>query len=515
MRNLFKNATLFTKIEFWAVTTIFAFVLFFFIREGICGPDPSDSSAYLGQRFKEAGVQFNYYRHFFIPQLTRNIWLYLSLVSLNFVIIPRIFKKQSVLRNIGLLVLVFVATIVVFGVTGTYLQGYLYGTQGKDEADQSIFLEQGVLDTFQLIFVLAIYTAIKYGAAYLYNVSEAIQAKYKFIRREAIVATAFWLVGLLVLRIGEAEGEIIVGWFMVVPSAIALYLASFHRLIPRSLAHNNYQFLFYVLKCVFILFISAFPIFFLFLMITGDGDAGAAFSAFNAFFQLFVTVPITWALYKRYLKGNEQITVLQKELKQSSANIDFLRSQINPHFLFNALNTLYGTAIQENAERTSEGIQKLGDMMRFMLQENMQDKISLAREIDYLNNYISLQRLRTDSSPSIQIQTSIQDGENIFHIAPMLLIPFVENAFKHGISFREPSHIKVTLEIKDNALYFDVNNSKHSRQETDPEKDKSGIGLENVKQRLKLLYPNKHELIIRETTKEFFVHLTIQLAKFA
>jgi LytS/YehU family sensor histidine kinase len=145
----------------------------------------------------------------------------------------------------------------------------------------------------------------------------------------------------------------------------------------------------------------------------------------------------------------------------------------------------------------------------------MQDKISLAREIDYLNNYISLQRLRTDTNPIVQIQTHIQDRENIYQIAPMLLIPFVENAFKHGISFREPSHIKVNLEIKDGTLFFDVYNSKHIKTGNDPEKDKSGIGLENVKQRLKLSYPNKHELIIRDTTKEYFVHLTIQLAKFA
>ena len=97
----------------------------------------------------------------------------------------------------------------------------------------------------------------------------------------------------------------------------------------------------------------------------------------------------------------------------------------------------------------------------------------------------------------------------------MLLIPFVENAFKHGISFREPSHIKITFQIKDNTVYFDVFNLKHSRHDNDPEKNKSGIGLENVKQRLQLLYPEKHELIIRDTEKEFYVHLTIQLAKFA
>ena len=97
-------------------------------------------------------------------------------------------------------------------------------------------------------------------------------------------------------------------------------------------------------------------------------------------------------------------------------------------------------------------------------------------------------------------------------IAPMLLIPFVENAFKHGISFREPSYIKTTLGVNEKELLLDVSNSIHHKMENDPEKNKSGIGLENVKQRLKLLYPKKHELIIRETGKDFFIHLTIQLS---
>jgi hypothetical protein len=368
-----------------------------------------------------------------------------------------------------------------------------------------------------MFWLLIIYTAIKYAGIYLLGISEKIEAKYKFIRKEAIVAAIIWVIVLFLLRIGNpGEHEFISGWAMVIPTAIAIYLYSFYKLIPRALARKKYQFLYYGSRWALILFLAFLFIYIVSVAITGnDGNKFAEYSAFNSFFQLFITVPITWALYKRHLKGNEEITVLQKELKRSSASVDFLRSQINPHFLFNALNTLYGTAIQENADRTSEGIQKLGDMMRFMLQENMQDKISLAREIDYLNNYISLQRLRTDSNPIVQIQTKIEDRENLYQIAPMLLIPFVENAFKHGISFREPSEIKVTLEVKDGSLYFDVYNTKHARNDNDPEKDKSGIGLENVKQRLKLSYPNKHELIIRETTKEFFVHLTIQLAKFA
>lgn len=232
---------------------------------------------------------------------------------------------------------------------------------------------------------------------------------------------------------------------------------------------------------------------------------------FNLGFQLLVTAPFSWYIYRQRLADNYELDSLKTALGNSSANLDFLRSQINPHFLFNALNTLYGTALQENAERTGEGIQKLGDMMRFMLEENMQEKITLNREIDYINNYIGLQRLRTQSSPDIIIQTDIDKQVNNLSITPMLLIPFIENAFKHGISVREPSHIKITLQIKGNVLYFDVYNSIHMKADNDPEKNKSGIGLNNVRQRLRLLYPSQHELIIRENAKEFFVHLTIQL----
>src|SRR5690606_4650599 len=137
---------------------------------------------------------------------------------------------------------------------------------------------------------------------------------------------------------------------------------------------------------------------------------------------------------------------------------------------------------------------------------------SLVREIDYLNNYIDLQKLRTDTNPIVNIDAVIEQPLNGVTISPMLLIPFVENAFKHGISLREPSQIKISLELKDKTLYFDVFNSKHVKQEKDPEKNKSGIGLNNVKQRLQLLYNSKHELVIRETSKDFFVHLTINLS---
>src|ERR1700744_712701 len=119
----------------------------------------------------------------------------------------------------------------------------------------------------------------------------------------------------------------------------------------------------------------------------GDDEMIAIVSGGNFLTQLLLVIALAWNIYKsRNTKKDEEIKTLKTELGKSDANLNFLKSQINPHFLFNALNTLYGTALQENAERTGEGIQKLGDMMRFMLQENTQDKIFLSRDIDYLKN---------------------------------------------------------------------------------------------------------------------------------
>jgi two-component system, LytTR family, sensor kinase len=513
MKDLINRHANFTRIEFWALTTLFVFVIFFFITDIPTIINDETDVAYR-QQFSIEKVPFDFYTNYFIPQLIRHLFQFLAFLYLNFIVIPRLLKRERIVRNLFLIALTALVAVILFGVTDTYLKGYLYAqSNSRDAIDQKIFLDASVY-TLSLLLGLFIYTGIKYGSIYLLSNSAAINAKYKFITRESIVAFIIWAISLFIIIIAEAERAITAGWATVIPFAISFYLFSFYSLIPQSLKAKK-VFLRYIFLVIIIVIIAYIPVSLLLLLFLHDGDTSFGVSLFNSVFQLFITAPVSWVLFKRQIKGNEEIYVLKKELGQTNASFDFLRSQINPHFLFNALNTIYGTAIQEKAERTSEGIERLGDMMRFMLQENLQEKIALAREIEYLNNYISLQRLRTDPNPGIDIQTYIDQEVKSLQIAPMLLIPFVENAFKHGISFREQSHIKITLETKNSTIYFDVYNSIHTRPENDPEKNKSGIGLNNVKQRLQLLYPQKHELIIRETGKEFFVHLTIQLAPFA
>jgi two-component system LytT family sensor kinase len=227
--------------------------------------------------------------------------------------------------------------------------------------------------------------------------------------------------------------------------------------------------------------------------------------------QLFIVTPASWLLFSQRKESILKLRGLEKALVKSKADLQFLRSQINPHFLFNTLNTLYGTALQEGAANSASGIQKLGDMMRFMLHDNTRDFIRMEREVEYLKNYISFQKLRTQSSDKITIEDNIEEQNCPHEIAPMLLIPLVENAFKHGISFKEKSWIKIKLDCNEKEIRFEVRNCIHPGHENDPEKDRSGVGLINVTERLKLIYPGKHEIAVDKNNNEFLVRLLITI----
>ena len=343
------------------------------------------------------------------------------------------------------------------------------------------------------------------------------------LNRELTLLFASWLFILSTASLLNSSNILKALLVFIAPIAILHYLYSIYVILPRIMQKRR-RFMKYLGNCILLTLLSFIPLglmlcalFYenqgLVLLNTYSNENTAEIVlAFNAPVQLLLVPLFAWNIYKvRNEKKTEEIMELKTELGKSDASLNFLKSQINPHFLFNALNTLYGTALQENAERTGEGIQKLGDMMRFMLQENMEDKILLSRDVDYLNNYIALQKLRTSTSYDVTIETQIEEQIGKLQISPMLLIPFVENAFKHGISLINPSYIKITLQTADHILYFDVHNTIHDKKDSDPEKSQSGIGLQNVKQRLALLYPKKHELIIRESAREFFIHLTINL----
>ena len=200
---------------------------------------------------------------------------------------------------------------------------------------------------------------------------------------------------------------------------------------------------------------------------------------------------------------NERI---QRDLENQrlSAELAFLKSQINPHFLFNSLNSIYSLAYQRS-ETTPEAILKLSEIMRYMLYECNDNKVDLAKELQYLQNYIDLQKIRFADKAYIDFKV---DGkiENQ-QIVPLLLIAFIENGFKHGVANNPVTPIRLLIDVHEAHLHFYMQNKKHTNN-----RDASGgIGLSNVKRRLDLLYPGKYNLEVKDETDTYTVELSLVL----
>jgi len=196
----------------------------------------------------------------------------------------------------------------------------------------------------------------------------------------------------------------------------------------------------------------------------------------------------------------------EMEKQQLISELAFLKSQVNPHFLFNSLNGIYALAMKKS-DKTPEAVLQLSDLMRHMLYESDKEKVALEKETEYLQNYIQLQKLRLP--PEVQVNFQVEGELQGKTIAPMLFIPFVENAFKHGVDSRG-GNIQIKMQVKGNALSFDMINRISQAQNKDAV---SGIGLANVRKRLDLLYPNRYKLEYKETNGNFVVHLHLTLEK--
>jgi two-component system, LytTR family, sensor kinase len=224
----------------------------------------------------------------------------------------------------------------------------------------------------------------------------------------------------------------------------------------------------------------------------GYGDpAGSFFSWFKPNLVMSTLIMLVANFYGfTYAWFRDQRVRVKLEQEKLRSELLALKHQINPHFLFNVLNSLYGLALNHNDEPTAEGIAKLSQMMRYMLYESNGSFVDLDREIDYIENYISLQKLRTH--PNTHIHFTVSGSTHGRQIAPMLFIPFIENAFKHGISTVQTSEIHIRLVVREKDLVFETENTWHELKPS--EGQPGGIGLQNVQQRLDLLYTGAHRL---------------------
>lgn len=222
--------------------------------------------------------------------------------------------------------------------------------------------------------------------------------------------------------------------------------------------------------------------------------------------MLFLTLllSLTYGYVRFKVKRDEQIFHLKLGAKETELNL--LKSQVNPHFLFNNLNTLYSLALEENAPKTAESTAKMANLIRYMQNEINKDFIPLENEIQYLKDFMAIQKLRCEVPPDIETNFINISNQKI---SPGLLIPFVENAFKHGIDPSGSSTLYVSVICKYDSIFFKCVNSYNDKFDAFYKEQGFGIGIKNTRERLKLVYPKNHKLEILKTEKDFTVELEI------
>jgi two-component system, LytTR family, sensor kinase len=195
------------------------------------------------------------------------------------------------------------------------------------------------------------------------------------------------------------------------------------------------------------------------------------------------------------------------ELEKTVAELNFLKAQLNPHFLFNTLNNLYALII-EKSDKSGECVLKLADILKYILAEGKEDKVSLKKELLLLENYIELEKLR---KPDADVSFTTESGVNSYLITPLLLLPFIENSFKHGLNtVAKNGFIHLHIKTVDDSLSLTIENNIPPAGNI-VAVESHGIGIDNVKKRLDLLYPNRYKLLIEKNSSSFLVNLQLQL----
>ena len=227
------------------------------------------------------------------------------------------------------------------------------------------------------------------------------------------------------------------------------------------------------------------------------------------FFIAFISITTLLKLSKSWFLVNQlQRELLEKEKQRVQEELKALKAQINPHFFFNTLNSIYSMSLDKD-ERLPRTVLQLSELMRYFLYESKEDLVPLAKEIQVLKDYIALQKIRSDEQ--LKVEAVFEDDVKQQKIAPLLLITFLENAFKHGAKGETgTTFINLEISLTGNLLNFLLENNKGTVDIIE-KTDHKGLGLENVKRRLELIYPGRYDLSIRDKGNSFTVNLQLQL----
>ncbi len=335
----------------------------------------------------------------------------------------------------------------------------------------------------------------------------------RLLSTETSVFVLLWLIYLLLpyVVLPDRYGYSL-GWAELVIKSTYLLPVLFNSvvLIPRLLYKSRYWI--YALLLLIIVFSTGF---FEELVLEnifypdtrGDdlslGGVQHAASKIGFVVGLFSSFKLLWD----YQNKQKQVSELEREKVESE--LKFLKSQINPHVLFNNLNNIYSYAL-EKSEKVPEMLLKLSEIMRYMLKDGTEPLVPLRKELNYLENFVDLQKLRLEGRGQVHFQIEGDPGE--YKIAPLLLVSFVENSFKHSMKTEVDNIIiDICIGIKNDELTFKARNSYSGAHNTDSH-DGTGIGLKNVQKRLRLIYENRHTLSINRLKDHFVVQLTLNLS---
>jgi sensor histidine kinase YesM len=324
-----------------------------------------------------------------------------------------------------------------------------------------------------------------------------------FNNLRVLVHIAFWgIFTLLFLQQNPEAGlQEHLAWLTVLGVSATVVYTNLYLLFPKLFFKKKY--LSYVLILVFIIGLGAVSL----RLIFPSGNTFFGISLLQQYINLFFFVVITSSLkfFREFFRKQAQLAIIENH--RLKTELSLLKAQVNPHFLFNTLNNLYGLIVQHQNEQAAEITLKLSDLMRYLLESSKTEKISLQKEIRFIEDYLALEKIRLTQKTDIHFEVYGLTQE-VF-VAPLLFIPLVENAFKHGLqSISAENFAHFSLSLQGNELFFEAANSVGEHL-SNPEK--SGTGLENLRKRLKLMYPEKHLLEVEQSGKIFKVILQISI----
>lgn len=307
--------------------------------------------------------------------------------------------------------------------------------------------------------------------------------------------------------------------FYIVPQILATYILVYY-LVPTLLMKKRY--VLFIFLFIFVSYILS--VLSRILIIHGLERIISPLTEINSWFDIFTNMQAIFGQYLIFLYITPMFFVLIKFTKDSFlirrkleklqnektiTELNFLKSQVHPHFLFNTLNNIYVMALKKSKD-TTHVVKNLADLMEYMMVHSTSNYVTIADEVKLLENYIDLEKLRYGERLTLTTNIEIDNPSTL--IAPLILLSFIENAFKHGASgnFNNPS-IDITLQVRENELLFEVYNTKNKKIQKDVKGYKKGIGVTNVKRQLNLIYPNMHTLEIIEKDHDYNAKLKIEL----